>query len=296
MRVNPNYLSNAVTALDTAQTQEQTLTAELSSGVRVNKLSDDPTAAGENVQLLNEIQQDDTFTQTSNLAQGQLQVTDSTLGSVVTQLTQAISLVTQGNNGTESTTDRISIANQLVGIRDEVLSLGNTSYMGQYIFSGSKTTTEPFTLDNSTTPATATYNGDSNVSTVVTPNGQSIQMNLPGSQIFGSGASGVLATLNQAISDFQAGNTSSADLTDITNSLNTVSQQRVTLDNSLSRLTAAESAVSSEQAQLQSSQTNLMQADVGVISTQLSTAESQVAALSSVISQLGKSTLFSYIQ
>jgi len=225
-----------------------------------------------------------------------LQVTDSTLGSVVTQLTQAISLVTQGNNGTESTTDRISIANQLVGIRDEVLSLGNTSYMGQYIFSGSKTTTEPFTLDNSTTPATATYNGDSNVSTVVTPNGQSIQMNLPGSQIFGSGASGVLATLNQAISDFQAGNTSSADLTDITNSLNTVSQQRVTLDNSLSRLTAAESAVSSEQAQLQSSQTNLMQADVGVISTQLSTAESQVAALSSVISQLGKSTLFSYIQ
>jgi flagellar hook-associated protein 3 FlgL len=296
MQVNPFYLNNAVGALDTAQAQEQKLTEELSSGVSVNQLSDNPSAAGENVVLLNQIQQDDTFTQTSSLAEGQLQVTDTTLGSVVSQLNDAIALVTQGNSGTENATDLSSIAGQLTGILNEVQALGNTSYLGNYIFSGSQTATEPFTMDNSTNPATVIYNGDSNVSTLVTPNGQSIQMNLPGDQIFGSGSTGVLATLSQVISSFQAGKADPDGLTAITDSLNYVSQQRVTLDSSLTRLNAAESAVTGEETQLKSAQTNLMQADVGTISTQLSTTESQVAALSSVISQLGKSTLFNYLQ
>jgi len=79
MRVDPFYISNLVTSLNQTQATEQQLTAQLSSGVRVNSLSDDPLAAGENVQLLNQIQHDDSFTQTSSLVQGQLQVADSAL-------------------------------------------------------------------------------------------------------------------------------------------------------------------------------------------------------------------------
>src|SRR5579864_4190682 len=125
MRVNPFYVSNLVSSLNNSQSNEQQLTAELASGVRVNSLSDDPLAAGENVALLNQIQRDDSFTQTSSLVQGQLQVTDSALGSVVSQLTEAISLATGANNGTLNAGDRQSIANQIAGIRDEVVSLAN---------------------------------------------------------------------------------------------------------------------------------------------------------------------------
>ena len=91
MRVDPNYVTNLVSALDGAQAREQTLSNELSSGVRINSLSDDPVAAGKNVLLLNQIQRDDSFTQSSDLVTGQLQVADSALGSVVSQLNQAIS-------------------------------------------------------------------------------------------------------------------------------------------------------------------------------------------------------------
>ena len=100
MRVDPNYVTNLVTSLDQSQASEQQLTAELSSGVSITSLSQNPVASGENVLLLNQIQQDDSFTQSSSLVTGQLQVADSTLGSVVTQLTQAISLATSANNGT----------------------------------------------------------------------------------------------------------------------------------------------------------------------------------------------------
>src|SRR5215469_724400 len=128
MRVNPYFVSNLVESLNGTQASEQQLTAELASGVRVNSLSDDPLAAGENVELLNQIQQDDSFTQTSSLVQGQLQVADSSLGSVVSQLTKAISLATSASNGTLNANDLKSISNQIAGIRDEVISLANTSY------------------------------------------------------------------------------------------------------------------------------------------------------------------------
>jgi flagellar hook-associated protein 3 FlgL len=296
MRVNPFYISNLATSLNQTQATEQQLTAELSSGVRVNSLSDDPLAAGENVQLLSQIQQDDSFTQTSSLVQGQLQVADSALGSVVGQLTQAISLATSANNGTLNGSDLKSISNQLAGIRDEVVSLANTSYQGQYIFGGSQTGTSPFSISSATTPETATYSGDATVNYLVTPNGQRIQLNVPGDQIFtGAGANSVLGTLNQLVADFATGAraaTSVADTTALSTALNFVSQQRVVLDNSLTRLTAATDAASSERVQLTVAQTNLMQADVAKVATQLSLAETQQSALESVIAQLGSGSLF----
>ncbi|MGA8043786.1 MAG: flagellar hook-associated protein 3 [Terracidiphilus sp.] len=296
MRVNPFFVSNLAGALDQTQASQQQLTGELSSGVRVTSLGQDPIAAGENVLLLNQIQKDDSFSQTSSLVQGQLQVADSALGGVVTQLTQAISLATGANNGTLNASQLLAVSNQLAGIRDEVTSLANTSYQGQYVFAGGQTSTTPFSTSTATSPATTTYGGDSGVNVLQTPNGQTIQLNVPGNQIFtASGTNNVFAALNNLIADYASGASVQTSVTD-TEALNTalgyVSQQRVTLDNSLTRLTAATDAVTSEKTQLTASQVTLMQADLPQISTQLSLAETQQTALEDVISQLGSGSLF----
>lgn len=297
MRVDPFFVSNLAGSLDQTQSVEQQLTSELSSGVRVTSLSQDPVAAGENVQLLNRIQEDDSFTESSNLVQGQLQIADSALGSAVTQLTQAISVATSANNGTLNASQLGSVAIQLSGIRDELLSLANTGYQGQYIFGGSQTSTLPFSTSNATTPATTTYNGDRVVNYLQTPNGQTIQLNLPGDQIFPtSGANSAIQALNNLIADYSTGapvTTSVQDTEALSSGLNYLSQQRVTLDNSLSRLTSASDAATSEQTQLTAAQTTLMQADLPALSTQLSLAETQQTALEDVIAQLGSGSLFS---
>ena len=163
MRMNPHYITNLATALNQVQANTQQLTAQLASGVRVNSLSQDPLAAGQNVLLLNQIQQDDSFTQSSSLVTGRLQVADSALGSVVSQLTQAISLATSANNGTMNSDDVKSIANQISGILNEVTALANTSYQGQYIFAGGQTSAPPFTTSTATSPAVTTYNGDGDI-------------------------------------------------------------------------------------------------------------------------------------
>jgi flagellar hook-associated protein 3 FlgL len=302
MRVDPFYITNLVGSLDQTQASVQQLTSELSSGVRVTSLSQDPVASGENVLLLNQIQQDDSFTQSANLVTGQLQVADSALGSVVSQLTQAITLATSANNGTMNSSNVKSIANQISGILNEVTSLANTSYQGQYIFAGGQTSTAPFSTSTATSPATTTYNGDANVNYLHTPNGQKIQLNMPGDQIFmGTSANSVFGALNSLIADYSSGTVDTvqamSDTQTLGAALNYVSQQRVTIDNSMTQITSASDAVSNVQTQLTTAQTNLMQANIPTISTQLSLAETQQTALISVIAQLNSTSnsLFSKI-
>jgi flagellar hook-associated protein 3 FlgL len=295
MRVDPTYVTNLVSALDGAQGREQQLTQELSSGIRFNALGDDPAAAGRNVLLLNQIQRDDSFTQTSSLVTGQLQVADSALGSVVAQLTQAIALATSANNGTMNASDVQSIGAQISGILREVEALANSSYQGQYIFAGGQTMAVPFATSGATSPAVTTYNGDSDVNYLVTPNGQTIQLNVPGDKIF-LGASSVFGVLNSLVADFASGTVNTADAARdtlaLTASLSYVSRQRVTIDNAMTQLSSASTAITTEQTQLMAAQTNLMQADLATVATQLALAKTQQTALESVIVQLGSGSLF----
>jgi flagellar hook-associated protein 3 FlgL len=302
MRVDPYYINNLVSALDNTQSSVQSLTSQLSSGVRVNSLSDDPVAAGENVVLLNQIQQDDSFTTSASLVTGRLQVADSALGSVVTELTSALSLATSANNGTMNSSDVQTVAQQLTGILSEVTALANSSYQGQYIFGGAQTSSEPFTTDTTTSPTTTTYSGDDQTVYIKTPAGQRIQVNVPGDSIFqGSGTNSVFGALNALIADYASGTVDITQASSDTEALNTalsyLSQQRVTLDGSITQLTSASNSITSEKTQLTVAQTNLMQADIATIATQLSLAESQQTALESVIAQLNSSShdLFSKI-
>jgi flagellar hook-associated protein 3 FlgL len=294
MNLNPLYITNLVSSLNATSATEQQLTQELASGSRVNQLSDDPVAVGENVLLSAQIGSDDAFSQTASTAQSLLQVTDSALNTVVSQLTSAISLATEANNGTLNASNLASIGNQVAGIRDEVLSMANTTYLGNSVFGGSQGGTVPFVLDP-TQANGVKYQGDAVTSSVETPNGQTIQMNVPGSQVFTANGADVLGTLNALVADFSSGTlatTAQADTAALSTALSHVSQQRVVIDNSLSRLSAAENYTQTESTQLLSAQTSLLQANVGEVATGLSTAETQQTALSQVIATLGKQSLF----
>jgi flagellar hook-associated protein 3 FlgL len=295
MQVDPYYSRTIVSSLDQVEGNIQNLTSELSSGVRVTSLGTDPVAAGENVILLNQIQQDDSFSTTASTVTGQLQVADSALGSVITELTSAISLATSANNGTMNSSNVKTVATEISGILDEVLSLANTSYLGSYVFAGTSTSTTPFSQSTTTSPETTTYNGDDNVSYLETPGGQKIQLNVSGSDIFlGSGTNSVFSALNALVADYSSGTVdttqAASDTAALNTALNYVSEQRVTIDNSISQVSAASDAITDQKTQLTTAQTNLLEADYATVSTQLSQAETQQTALEDVIAELNSTS------
>jgi flagellar hook-associated protein 3 FlgL len=285
MNVDPNYLQQLAAALSRTTAQQQNLSSQISSGVRLTGLGDDPVAAAQNVQFSAQIAADSVFTQTAATTTAKMQVADSTLGSVVDQINQAISVATAGNNGTNNASDRSSVAAELTTIRDEILGLANTSYSGKYLFSGSQNNSAPFQLDNSTSPATVTYTGDNVVNYVSTPGGQSIATNVPGQQIFTAAGGDLLGTLNALIQGFSTGDTAttSALTSQLTTALSQLSTQRASLDGSINRLQSASSYASQEQTRLLANQTDLLQADLPTIATKLSSSTTQQSALESVI-------------
>lgn len=290
MRVDPNYLSSLTGALNQSSSIINNLTSELSSGLSVQLLQDNPVAVAQSALLAGQIEQADTFVQSASGEASLMQVADSTLGDVVTQVKQALALAVEGSNGTQNAADNASVAQSLSGILSEVVSLANTSYQGQYLFSGSQGSVQPFTLNSATTPPTATYAGDTNVQFIEVPGGQKLQINLPGASVFGSGTTGIVGALSQLIGDISSG-ASTASITTDTAALNTalgqLSDQRSTLDSSLSRLNSATTFAQTTESQLIVAQSGLISANPEVVATKLSSAETQHQALLSVINSLG---------
>jgi flagellar hook-associated protein 3 FlgL len=296
VRVDPNYVTNLSSSLDQSAAVQQQLTQELSSGLRVSSLSDDPVAAAQSALLNSAISQQDTYVQIASGESSRMQAADSALGEVVTQLTSAISVAASALNGTQNASNQSASAQQLSGIRDTILSLANTSYSGTYLFSGSQGTTKPFSLDTSTSPATTTYAGDNSVQSITTPTGQAIQVNLPGSSVFAP----VLNALNQMIADVSSGAPTATLTTDsnaLTTALGQLSTQRSVLDSSLSKLQSTSTYTQTQAAQTTAAQSSLVAADTGEVATQLSASETQHQALLSVISGLQQQTnLFGYLR
>jgi len=114
----------------------------------------------------------------------------------------ALALATEGANGTLSDANRQAVADQLIGIRDQVLSLANQTYQGSYVFAGTASSTQPFVLD-ATQPDGVKYNGNTHVNSVTISQGHTIPVNVPGSQIFTNPAGDVLGSLNGLITALQ---------------------------------------------------------------------------------------------
>jgi flagellar hook-associated protein 3 FlgL len=259
--------------------------------------SDNPAGAAEMVQ--NQAQQDqaDQFLQNTSAVEGQLQTADSTLSSVVESLTQAISLGTEGANGTNSPADLQAIAQQVQGIQDQVVQLANTSYQGNYIFSGTDTNTVPFTLDSSA-PDGVTYNGNTDVNTVQIAQGNSVQTNLPGSQVFQGSGGDVFGALQQLITALQGGNSTAigAATTQLSTSMNYLSQQRVFYGNGVDQLNSNQTFLQQEQVSLESEANTVDGANLAQASTNLSQAQTTQSAALAALAKVIPQNLLQYLQ
>lgn len=135
------------------KTQEQ-----ITSGVRIQSAGDDPVGAA---QLLMLQQQKEMLGQYSNnmgSIKNSLMNEESVLDGVNTALQRARELALSAGDGSKSDADRQSIAEELGEIEANVLSLLNSKdSAGNYMFSGSKTSTPPYVRNND---GTYSYQGD----------------------------------------------------------------------------------------------------------------------------------------
>jgi flagellar hook-associated protein 3 FlgL len=296
MRINPNLVPDILAGLQQSQTTLNQALEQVSTGKSVNVPSDNPAAASEMVQNTIETANVDQYTQNVTGVLSQVQAASSALSSVESSLTQAISLGTEGANGTESTSDLQSIASQVQGILSSVVTQANTSYEGSYLFGGTASSQQPYTADSSS-PTGYTYNGNSGQNSVAVGDSTNVQINLPGNQIFSNSTTNVLGSLSALVTALQSGNSTTIGTatSGVTNALNYVSQQRIFYANADSQLNSQETYLQQETVNLSSQQTSLVGVNMAQAAINLSQAQTDNSAALAAAAKVLPDTLLNYL-
>jgi flagellar hook-associated protein 3 FlgL len=271
VRLNPNILPDLLLSMQQSTQNQDTATEQLGTGRKVNQLSDDPAAVAALVGNHNQSSQDDQFLQNITTLQSRFQTADSTLNNVVTLLTNAISVGTEGANGTLSASDRAAIANEVQGLQTQLVALANTTFQGAYLFAGTAVNTQPFTLNQAT--GAVTYSGNNGVTSTQLSNGDSIVTSVPGSQLFQNASGDVFAGIQNLVTSLNSGNNIGAAVTQVQSALSQLSVQRVFYGNALNQVNSAETFLNQDKINLSSQESGLVGADLASVATNLSQAE-----------------------
>jgi flagellar hook-associated protein 3 FlgL len=183
MRISSSEFYNYnIQTMDSEQSQLSQLEQEASSGKALSTPGDNPLAAAQAVQYSMSVSTLAQYTTNQGSANSSLQLEDQTLMSVTTCLQSINTLVQQAQGGTENNTNLASIATEIQGYRNQLLSYANTTDgQGNYLFSGFNQSTQPFT---NLTGGGVQYNGDNGVRQVQVSNSQQVATSDTGSSVF----------------------------------------------------------------------------------------------------------------
>jgi flagellar hook-associated protein 3 FlgL len=296
MRIDPNMVPEILSDLQQSQVSLNTALQQVSTGKSVNVPSDNPSAAAEMVQNTIETGDVDQYTQNVTTTLSSVQSASSALSTVVTSLTQAVSLGTEGANGTNSSANLQAMATQVQGIITSVVSMANSSVSGSYLFGGTSTAT-PYTAD-SASPTGYTYNGNNDTNSVAVGDQMTVQVNLPGSQIFSNSSNNVLGSLSSLVTALQSGNSASIAkaTTAVDSAVNYISQQQAFYSNAETQLTSQQTTLQQDTVTLSTQANNLIGVNEATAATNLSQAETDNSAALAAVAKVLPNSLLNYLE
>jgi flagellar hook-associated protein 3 FlgL len=177
------------------------LQAQATAQQTVLKPSDDPIAAARALDVKQSQLVNEQFNTNRQNASSALAQTESTLASIVKAVGDVQAQVINGGNASFNDKDRASIATALQGTYKELLGYANTTDgLGNYLFAGYKSSTQPF-VDNGATGVS--YNGDQGIQTLQVDNNRSMDISSSGQAIFQGKGADIFKTVNDLIKTLQ---------------------------------------------------------------------------------------------
>jgi len=160
------------------------LQTEVATGRRVNRPSDDPAAALQIMPPRGELRDLEQFNQNVSLARETLNTSAASLEDGSSVMQRVRELATQAANGTLSGSDRESISAEVDQLLDQMLGIANSRRGERYLFGGTETGSQPFTLETVGGRTRAVYSGNGQSLEVDVAPGVNTGINVPGDSIF----------------------------------------------------------------------------------------------------------------
>jgi flagellar hook-associated protein 3 FlgL len=179
MRVGENSTLNTVRdSLNRSRLRMADLQKQNATMKRVNNPSDDPVGNVKLMTIKGETLDNSQFERNSNLAKTFLNYTDTSLEEMTNLIVRAKELAlgqaSSAANGAES---RVMVAEEIKNIQHEMGALSNRKLGDRFIFSGYRTSTQPFDENGQ-------YHGDDGKIMVEVQKDVFVGMNIPGRDVF----------------------------------------------------------------------------------------------------------------
>lgn len=304
--------STMLNYITSKESQYNKLSEVAASGIKVSQPSDDPSGTRSILNINSKMSQLQSYLDNMSSAQQELNTLDSTLTSVNDLVQSADDLTIQGANGTYTNSDMDGMKTQIDSIIDSVVSAANTNFNGTYIFAGTSTSTQPYSVvkDASGTITSITYNGTPSTGdykrNVTIADGVSSTINAAGDSVFGeydstttpvtaTGIFGTLMGLSTALGAHDQAAVS-ASLTGLATASDTVTSTQTKFATVSNKFAMTVSSTDNTMLNLQEYRSELRDADMASVLTELASAQTALKATYSVTSQmLGKTSLLNYL-
>jgi flagellar hook-associated protein 3 FlgL len=189
MRItNSMVMQTALNGITRAREQLADTQEQAASGLRVNRPSDDPTAASHATQLRGEGDAIDQYRRNIAQVRARLGTVEDSVNSADDAIARAKEIAVQGANGTLDANSRQVLAQEVESIYDDMLAAGNARTSTGWVFGGTASATAPFTSSgpfvSGSAPPVTTFAGNSNEIEVAIDDGRRATATLDGRRVF----------------------------------------------------------------------------------------------------------------
>ncbi len=174
-----NALSGTQRRLNRAQ-------LELTSGKRVNTVSDDPDQISSLLQARADLENSLQTKTDLGRVKTEVDTAESVMATAVSLVEHARVLAAQGATGTATPAARKNLADQLGDVLKQLVSISNTTVEGRNIFSGNSDQSAAYSIDLTQPVPTGTYLGTVATREVRHPNGSQFAVSKTAQEIFDS--------------------------------------------------------------------------------------------------------------
>lgn len=235
----------------------------------------------------------------ATLGDSKVQVMYSAVGSMTDILTQLRSQLSAASTG--SSTEANSVITTAQQMLEEMGSLMNTQYDGQYVFGGGKTDTAPVDLTSFstgsgslTTADTSYYNGDDEIASVRVASDETVAYGLTADNSAFEEVMRVLKFVANSTSLSSSDISGALDLA--STALDDTAAVQAKLSNNASSIETASSRQADYKSYAESLSNDLTGVDVAAITAQLSTYQAELTASYSALAKILSLNLASYLK
>jgi len=285
--------------MERIQAREQEAQTQLTTGLKINSISDDPSRLPVLMEVRSSIARNQQIASNLSRVKAESDSGESALSSAVSLMDNITSLASEGQPSTTSAATRIQLAQQVSDDLHQMVTIANTQVEGRYVFSGDDDQTQPYSIDLTQTNPVSAYLGSASTRTVQLPDGSLLPVSETAQQIFDSAdpATNVFSAISNLrtalLNNDQSGIESS--ISALNNSSTYLNTQLAFYGNVQSRVNGAIDFGATLETQLETQQSQIQDADLTQSITELSQAAIQQQAALSAEKEIPRTSLFDYL-